>query len=69
MSNQMLLVIEFACIFYRANLLKIVDIVFEVDKYHSWSNTLTHRVRANTLFSGWIQPSTHSRVEALKNEA
>ena len=35
LSNQMLLVNEFACIFYRTNLLKIVDMVFEVDKYHS----------------------------------
>ena len=73
----MLLVNEFACIFYRTNLLKIVDMVFEVDKYHSWSNTLTHQVGPNTLISGRIQPSTHSSpilatcasVEALKNEA
>ena len=49
LSNQMLLVNEFACIFYRTNLLKIVDTVFEVDKFHSWSDTLTHRVGANTL--------------------
>ena len=35
LSNQMLLVTEFACIIYRTNLLKIVDMAFEVDKYHS----------------------------------
>ena len=50
--------------------------VFEVDKYHNWSSTLTRRFRANTLFSRRIQPSTHSSpipaiwpsVEVLKNE-
>ena len=34
-SNQMLLVNEFVCIFYRTNLLKKVDMVFEVNKYLS----------------------------------
>ena len=61
---------------YRSNILRIVNMVFEVDKYHIRSNTLTRRVRANTLLSRRIQPSTHSSpilaictsVEVLKNE-
>ena len=34
-SNKILLVNELACIFYRTNLVKKVDMVFEVDKYLS----------------------------------
>ena len=54
--------------FYCGNILRIVNMVFE-------SNILTNRVRANTLFSRRIQPSTHSSpipaiwpsVEVLNN--
>ena len=52
--------IDFACIFYRSNIVKLVNMVFEVNKYHSLSNTLTSWVGANTLFLVCIQPSTHS---------
>ena len=30
---------KFAWIFHRSNILRIVNMVFEVDKYHNWSNT------------------------------
>ena len=54
-NNQLLIVNKFAWIFSRSNVLRIVNMVFEVDKYHNWSNTLTWRVRANTLFLRQIQ--------------
>ena len=62
--------------FYRSNILRIVNMVFEVKKYHNWSNILTRQVRTNTLFLRQIQPSTHfspipaiwPSVEVLKNE-
>ena len=67
---------KFTWIFYWSNILRIVNMVFEVDKYHNWSNTLTRQVRVNTLFFRQIQPSTHSSsflaicaiVEVLNNE-
>ena len=52
--------------FYRSNTFRIVNMVFEVDKCHDWSNSLTRWVRANTLFSRRNQPSTHaSHIPAI----
>ena len=56
----MLMVNKFAWIFYWGKILRIVNMVFEVDKYHNWSNNLTRWVRANTLFLRQIQPSSHT---------
>ena len=34
----MLLVNKFAWIFYRSDILRVVDMGFEVEKYHNWNN-------------------------------
>ena len=34
----MLLVNKFAWIFYRSDILRVVNMVFEVEKYHNWNN-------------------------------
>ena len=75
----MLLVNKFVWIFYRSNILRIVNMVFEVDKYmyRNWSNTLPRLVKGNTLFFA-SDPTKYpfqsyscnmrKSVEVLKNE-